>query len=142
MHSFPHLYTVSAQGQSEGVVTVSSAGLPDLTTTAPPEFDGPSGYWSPETLLTSAVADCFILTFRSVAKASNLPFEDVQCSVVGVLDRVERVTKFTEMQLTVTLKLPAGGDAEKAQRALEKSEHACLITNSLSAKVVLTTNIS
>lgn len=141
MQGFPHHYTVNAQGQPEGVVAVSSATLPDLATNAPPEFDGPGGYWSPETLLVGAVANCFILSFRAVAKASNLAYEDIQCQVVGVLDRVERVTKFTEMQLDVTLKLPSGVDPEKAQRVLEKSEHVCLITNSLSGNVVMKTTI-
>lgn len=141
MQGFPHHYNVNAEGEAEGVVTVSSESLPNWATSAPPEFDGPGGYWSPETMLVGAVANCFILTWRAVAKASNLPFDDIQCNVVGVLDRVERVTKFTEMQLNVTLKLAAGVDAEKAQRLLEKSEHACLITNSLTAQIVLKTNI-
>ena len=141
MQTFPHHYTVSAQGQPEGVVTVSSAKLPDWATQAPPEFDGPGGYWSPETMLVGALANCFILTWRAVAKASNLPYSDIQCEVLGILDRVERANKFTEMHLNVTLTVPASVDVEKATRLLEKAEHACLITNSLSAKVELKSEV-
>lgn len=141
MQGFPHHYTVSAQGQAEGAVMIASAALPDWATNAPPEFDGPGGYWSPETMLVGAVANCFILTWRAVAKASNLPYSDIQCEVLGILDRVERVNKFTEMHLNVTLTVPASVDADKATRLLEKSEHACLITNSLNAKVVLKSEV-
>jgi len=37
----------------------------------------------------------------------------------------------------VKLHLPAGSDVERANRIIEKSEQACLITNSLNAKIVL-----
>ncbi|RIK42025.1 MAG: osmotically inducible protein OsmC [Chloroflexi bacterium] len=137
MQNFPHHYSVTASGQAEGNVVVMSNGLPELVTASPPEFDGPEGVWSPETMLTGAVANCYILTFRAVARASRLAWDGLECSVVGVLDRIDRVTRFTEMHLYVKLQLPAGSDAEKAQRLLEKAEQACLITNSLTAKVEL-----
>ena len=138
MQNFPHHYQVTATGGVEGNVTVTSAGLPNLQTASPPEFDGPPGLWSPETLLTAAVANCFILTFRAaVACASKLEWNQLECKALGVLDRIERVTRFTEMHITVKLHLPAGSDADRAQRAVEKSEQACLITNSLNAKMVL-----
>ncbi|MEZ4622966.1 MAG: OsmC family protein [Caldilineaceae bacterium] len=41
------------------------------------------------------------------------------------------------MELKVKLTIPAGSDAEKAQRLLEKSEQNCLITNSLKATIKL-----
>ncbi|MFN8486034.1 MAG: OsmC family protein [Caldilineaceae bacterium] len=137
MQNFPHHYQVIATGGVEDTVTVTSAGLPSLQTASPPEFDGPPGLWSPETLLTAAVANCFILTFRAVARASKLEWGQIECKALGVLDRIERVTRFTEMQIHVKLQLPAGSDAERAKRIIEKSEQACLITNSLNAKMVL-----
>lgn len=137
MQNFPHHYQVTASGGVEGNIAVTSAGLPSLQTDSPPEFDGPPGFWSPETLLTAAVANCFILTFRAVARASKLEWNQIECKAFGILDRIERVTRFTEMQITVKLHLPAGSDVERANRIIEKSEQACLITNSLNAKIVL-----
>ncbi len=137
MQNFPHHYQAIATGAVEGNIAVTSAGLPSLQTDSPPEFDGPPGFWSPETLLTAAVANCFILTFRAVARASKLEWNQIECKAFGTLDRIERVTRFTEMQITVKLHLPAGSDAERATRIIEKSEQACLITNSLNAKIVL-----
>jgi organic hydroperoxide reductase OsmC/OhrA len=137
MHTFPHLYHTRATAEPEGVVTVSSAGLPELVTTPPPEFDGPEGYWSPETLLVAAVADCFILTFRGIARASRFDWLNLECEATGVLERVDRVTRFTEFQIKARLQLPGGSDVEKAERLLEKAEHGCLITNSFIAETKL-----
>jgi hypothetical protein len=51
-----------------------------------------------------------------------------------VLDRVDGVTRFTRFIVRARLTLPAGGDAEKARRLLEKAEQSCLITSSLLAE--------
>jgi len=142
MHPYPHLYRTSATAQPEDVVRIDSGGLPGLDTTPPPEFGGPEGHWSPETLLVASVADCFILTFRAIARASKLDWLDLSCEADGTLDRVGGVTKFTRFDLRARLALPAGGDADKAEKLLHKSEAACLVTRSLSAEVHLQTEIS
>lgn len=141
MQNFPHHYGVTADGAVTGRVLVSSPNLPVWTTDAPAEFDGPGDVWSPETMLVGAVANCFILTFRAIARASKFEWQQLSCKAVGVLDRVERVTQFTEIHLTVTLVVAAGTDVEKAQRLLEKAEQNCLITNSLKGKVHLEGNV-
>jgi organic hydroperoxide reductase OsmC/OhrA len=135
MHNLPHYYTAVAMGAKDGVVTLAAPGLPDLATAPPAEFDGPGDLWSPETLLVGAVVDCFILTFRSVARAAQLDWHGIRCEAEGVLDRVERVTRFTKVQLNVILDLTQGSDCTRAQQALEKAKKGCLITNSLNAEV-------
>ena len=137
MQNFPHHYVVTADGGATGRVIVASPNVPDLTTDAPAEFDGPGDLWSPETMLVGAVANCFILTFRAIARASKLEWTSITCQVQGVLDRVERVTQFTAMELQVKLHVPASADVERAKRLLEKSEQNCLITSSLKATVEL-----
>jgi organic hydroperoxide reductase OsmC/OhrA len=74
VHPYPHTYLAAAAGRDCGPVTVTSAQLPSLDTAPPPEFDGPRGAWSPETLLCASLADCFILTFRAVARAARVSF--------------------------------------------------------------------
>ena len=133
MHPFPHLYTVSAAVAGVDNVVVSAAGLPDLETAAPPEFDGPGGYWSPESLLCAAVADCFILSFRAFARGSRFEWLALACRVVGTLDRVAGVARFSHFATHATLTVAAGTDADKARLLLAKAENGCLISNSLSA---------
>lgn len=131
MHPYPHLYTVQASASPTGDVPVSSAGLPSLATAPPAEFDGPGDRWSPETLLVAAVADCFLLSFRGVARANKFEWHALECSVEGKLDRVEGKTHFTHYLVRATLRVPAGSDEAKAKQLLERAEHVCLISNSL-----------
>lgn len=131
MHPYPHLYTASAAARSTGSVAITSPRLPGIETAPPPEFDGPGDVWSPETLFVAAIADCFILTFRALARATHFEWNGLTCRVEGVLDRAAGVTQFTGYTTHATLEIPAGGDAAKARELLEKAEHRCLISNSL-----------
>lgn len=134
MQPYPHLYHASASGQETGLIPVSADGLPTLSTAPPREFDGPGDQWSPETLLCAAVADCFILTFRGVARASSLQWQKLECRVEGTLERTEQGLRFTRFVTNVQLYVASTVDAEKCRRLLEKAEHGCLVANSLSAK--------
>ena len=137
MKDFPHQYSVQASAGTDTDVLLSAAGIPALPTASPAEFGGPGDRWSPETLLVGAIANCFILTFRAVARASKLPWTAVQCHVTGTLDRVDRVTQFMAFELHAQLWIPQGTNGELAQRSIDKAERACLIANSLKAPVHL-----
>lgn len=141
MQSFPHHYQVTATGTAQGDIPISAENLPAWPTNAPAEFDGPGDRWSPETMLVGAAANCYILTFRAIAAVSKFEWTDLQCSATGLLDRVERVTQFTQIALKVTLTVPAGADHAKAERLLDKAEQACLITSSLKAEVTLNAEV-
>ena len=137
MQAMPHHYKVSASADTDSTVNLEAAGLSVIESTPPPEFGGPEGYWSPESLLVASMADCFVLTFKAIARASKLEWTNISCEVIGTLDRVDRVTQFTQFDLNVTVDAPSGTDAEKVKRIAEKSEKGCLVSNSLSAKKVL-----
>ncbi len=141
MQAYPHRYHAKASGQSEGGVLINGEGLPELSTQPPAEFGGPGDRWSPETLLTGAVADCFILTFRAIARASKLEWHHLTCDVEGVLERVGRSTLFTRFNISAELHVPAQTREELARRLLEKSEEVCLVTTSLKADTELKTEI-
>jgi len=141
MHDYPHRYPAHAAARPEGDVILSSAGLPDLPSAPPKEFDGPGNQWSPETMLVGAAADCFILSFRAVAAASKLTWRALSCDVEGTLDRVDGVTRFTHMSVRAHLVVPPETDVARAQRLLEKSEKICIILNSLRLTAELETNI-
>ena len=141
MQDFPHRYHISASAETEGNILLKAENLPQLVSAPPAEFGGPGDQWSPEHLLVASVADCFILTFRAVARASKLDWSKLEASAEGVLDRVERVTQFTAITVRADLTVPAGTDIEKARRLLQKAEEACLITNSLKASTHLEANV-
>jgi len=144
MEPFPHQYTVSASSESTSLIKVSSVGMPDLITGPPKEFGGTGEEWSPEDLLVASVVDCYILSFKAVAKASRLDWISIECNAVGTLDKVDRLPQFTAFKINAKLVIPAGADEKvlaKAERLLEKAEAICLITNSLKADSELTFEI-
>jgi peroxiredoxin-like protein len=137
MKPLPHRYEVRLAAGPTGHATLRSGGVPDLRTDAPVEFDGPGDAWSPEQLLLAAVESCFLLTFRAIAKASKLEFTSIAVEGEGTVDRADGRTRFTEIVLRPRLALPAGADAARVRRALEKAEHACLVSASLATPVRL-----
>jgi peroxiredoxin-like protein len=141
MQNLPHVYTVTATANPVQNIELASPRLTTLESAPPAEFGGPGDRWSPETLLAAAVADCFILTFKAIARASKLDWESLSCDVDGVLDRADDVLRFTEFKLRVTLDAPSGTDERKAMRLLEKAENSCLITNSLKSSTHLSAEV-
>ena len=131
MQRFPHHYTVTAIANTEGETRLESAGLPALLSAPPAEFGGPGDRWSPETFCVGAIADCFVLTFRGIARASKLPWSSLRCEVEGTLDRVDGVTQFTSFLVRAALQVPPATDEAQARDLLAKTEQTCLITRSL-----------
>lgn len=131
MQEFPHHYAVAATAAPQGDVALEGSQLPAIASAPPVEFGGPGDRWSPETLLVAAVADCFVLNFRAIAALSRFTWVSLACEVTGTVDRVDRVTQFTEIQVRARLRIPQGGNQEQALRLLTKAEQSCLVTNSL-----------
>ena len=133
MQEYPHHYKVAAVAGPEGNVDLTGERLQAISSAPPAQFGGPGDKWSPETLLTAAVADCFILTFRAIARASKVAWTSLECEVEGTLERKDGVTRFTEFVVHATLTVPEDTREERAQRLLEKAEETCLVTNSLTS---------
>jgi organic hydroperoxide reductase OsmC/OhrA len=132
---------VVAAGDTLDDIELASGSLPTLRSAPPVEFDGPGDRWSPETLLVGAVAGCYVLTFRAVARASRVSWTWLRCDVSGTLERVDHATQFTAFDVHAHLSIPPTMDADQARRALEKAEGQCLISNSLKATIHVTTAI-
>jgi organic hydroperoxide reductase OsmC/OhrA len=141
MKPYPHHYTASATSGAIGNVMISAADLPPIETAAPPEFDGPGGIWSPESLLCAAVAGCFILTFRAIARAAHFNWIDLDCRVEGVLEHIGDGTQFTSFATAARLTIPPGADQAKARLLLGRAEHGCLIANSLRGERTLSIEV-
>ena len=141
MHPFPHRYIVNAAVRPDGDVPLSADGVRIIESAPPKEFDGPGNQWSPEGLLTAAVADCFVLGFRAIAAASKYAWTSLDARTEGTLDRVDGKMRFTRFDTHARLIVPPGADAERAKKLLEKAEAACLVANSLSSERRLTVEV-
>ncbi len=134
MHPFPHRYVVNAAVRPVGDVPLSTDGVRIIESAPPKEFDGPGNQWSPEGLLTAAVADCFVLSFRAIAAASKYAWLSLEARTEGALDRIDGKMRFTRFDTHAKLHVPEGADIERAKKLLEKAELTCLVANSLSSE--------
>ena len=104
----------------------------------PPEFPkGIPGIWSPEHLFTASVSSCLMTTFLAIAENSNLEFESFNCKSKGKLEKVEGRYLMTQIILEPKVVILSEKDRSRAERVLEKSEKACLISNSIKSEVIM-----
>lgn len=113
-------------------------GLPGLPLAAPPEFGGEEGLWTPEHLLVASVASCLMTTFLAIAELSKLEVESLEVGASGHLVRGEdRRYRFDRITVRPVVGVVGESAREKALRLLAKAEEVCLITRSLSARVLM-----
>jgi len=138
-----HYYNVNLNWIADRKGKMVSAELNDTIEVAtPPQFpNGIEGIWSPEHLLTASVVSCFMTTFLSIAENSKLEFTSFDCPAKGKLEQIEGKFLMTEILLEPTLVITKESDKDRAERILQKSEAACLISNSIKSKVTLISNI-
>lgn len=141
MQELPHRYSLDAAASHNGALTLESPGLPPLENAAPAEFGGPGDRWSPETMIAGALAGCFILSFRAIARASSVAWVRIECPTEALLERRDGVTQFTEFTLRPRVEVPAGVEREKVLRVIRKTERGCLIANSLRAAITVEPDI-
>jgi organic hydroperoxide reductase OsmC/OhrA len=79
----------------------------------------------------ASVASCFILSFRAIARASNISWLSLECDTQGELDKLEGKMQFTKIVIKAKLVISPSQSSEMAERLLIKAEQSCLVSNSL-----------
>ena len=134
-----HSYSTAVRWthDKEGVLS-SVDGLAELNVSAPPQFGGPPGVWSPEHLFVASIVSCFLTTFLAIARNSSLKFTDFDCDAEGILEQGEdRRYRMSEVILRPRVAVPDGVSLDKVERILHKAERACLISHSVNSEVRL-----
>ncbi len=131
-------YTTSATWTNGRRGTIHAEGIGhSLDFSAPPEFQGTAGIWTPEHFLVAAVATCFITTFRAIAEFSKFEIGGLQVTAEGVLSKGEGGFKFTNVIVRPTLTILREEDRERGLKLMDKAEHACLVSRSLNSQISL-----
>ena len=141
----PHYYQVNLTWSKDrkGVMCSPELNSPTadngcIEVATPPQFPkGIAGIWSPEHLFTAAVTSCFMTTFLSVAENSKLSFQSFSCESKGKLDKVDGKFQMTEVLIEPIITISDEKDRERALKILLKTEANCLITNSISSRVIM-----
>jgi len=136
--SVTHDYEVSVNWTADRKGEMAAPGIDaEIEVATPPEFPkGMEGIWSPEHLFTAAVNSCLMTTFLAIAENSKLNFVHFDSKALGKLEMVDGKYMMTEVVLSPVLTIADEHDRERADKVLQKSEANCLISNSITSKVI------
>lgn len=138
MASIEHNYEVDLNWVEDRIGILYSPELNDeMQVATPPQFPkGIDKVWSPEHLFTAAINSCLMTTFLSIAENSRLEFSKFSSKASGKLEMIDGKYVMSEVTLTPSLTIINDDDHDKALRILNKSEAACLISNSVKSKII------
>ncbi len=133
-----HFYDVTVEWTGTRKGTLSSEVLQkEVEVATPPEFpNGIAGVWSPEHLFVAAINSCLMTTFLAIAENFKLSYESFKSKAIGKLEIVEGKYIVSEVVLKPVVQIYNEEDREKAMKVLQKSEAACLISNSVKSKII------
>jgi organic hydroperoxide reductase OsmC/OhrA len=112
-------------------VRVETEGKPPLALSAAPAFRGDPSLYNPEDLLVAALSSCHFLSYAALCARSGIEVVAYEDDATGTMDRVDGVTRFTEVVLRPRVTLAPGADAEKARALHERAHAICFIASSV-----------
>lgn len=117
-------------------------GKPTVEVATPPEFGGPENIWTPEDLLTSAVATCIMTSALFFFERSKIALQSYKSQATATMEKTPTGLAITGLKVAVTLELSDPAQADAAQRAVEQAEKTCPLSNSLTCPVELELQVS
>ena len=99
--------------------------------TAPLEFGGLEGRWTPEDLLMTALASCFTTTFHAIAGYSKFEYTDLAVEAEGTVSKTDNGYCFSEIVIRPSLMIPNEEQRERAVGLLHKAKALCLVSRAL-----------
>ncbi len=137
-----HYYSTTVSWTKDRIGNLASPTLPDIKVATPPEFPkGVPNTWSPEHLFVASANICLMTTFLAIAENSKFDFKSFRSEATGKLEKVDGKFMISEIELKPEVTIDDESKKEKAIRLIEKSEAACLISNSMKSKMILTPTI-
>jgi len=104
---------------------------------APPvEFGGTDAVWSPEQLLASAVATCYMTTFLHFAQLLKIKLRAFDVDVEMEIEKKDK-TGFRATKYIVRPKISFVGpqSEETIENLLSKAKRYCIVSNSVSGEI-------
>jgi len=132
----PIIFTTDLHWSGDKFGVVSSHALKSFSVSAPPEFGGPVGEWSPEHLFLSSITSCFMSTYLVFVNKMKIENTGFECTATGQVEIIDGKYKFTYIHIYPKAFVGNDDDVEKSKVAMEKTKKYCLISNSISAEIV------
>jgi len=133
-----HKYRIRASSTTLRSGRAVAEGIdPSIAFSAPPEFKGQAGHWTPEHLLVAAAASCYTSTFSGMAFNSNLEFFSLELESEGILAEDHEGWRFQEIVIRPRLMIARAEQKGLGSRLLHKAKDNCLVGRSLACPIVL-----
>ena len=115
---------------------IRSPRLPAIAVSAPPEFKGREGNWTPEQLFIASLNACYMLTFLAIAENSKLPLVSFSSTAKGKLEEVPGSGyQITEIVVRPRVVIASSNDLQRVARILEKAKETCFVSNSIKSSI-------
>jgi organic hydroperoxide reductase OsmC/OhrA len=137
----PIIFATDLHWSGDKFGIVSSPSLKSFSVSAPPEFGGPDGEWSPEHLFLSSITSCFMSTYLVFVNKMKIENTGFECIATGQVEIVDGKYKFTYIHIYPKAFVGNDADVERAKVAMEKTKKYCLISNSVNAEIVQHTEV-
>jgi len=108
---------------------------------SPPEFKGEPGVWTPEDLFVAAVNTCTMTTFIAFATKREVPLVVYESAAEGTLEFADGGYRFTKIVVRPRVVAAAPATRELIETILHDAHKGCLISNSITAEVVIEAEI-
>lgn len=136
-----HRYAVRTYPLDDGRLALEAPSKPDLEVATPPEYkDGIRGVWSSEELLIGALATCFELTARAVAKRRDVPIHMFRTEATGHVQSKNGLLHFVAIELDVQIETDAGREPD-VDLIARLSEEQCIVVDALDVPIRLTVKV-
>lgn len=127
-----HKYRVVAWWTSGQTGIAKSDSAPNaIHFTAPSQFGGVEGRWTPEDLLMIALASCFTTTFHAIAGHSKFEYTDLAVEAEGTVSKTDTGYGFTEIIIRPNLTIASEENRQQAISLLHKAKALCLVSRAL-----------
>ncbi|HXC43284.1 MAG TPA: OsmC family protein [Candidatus Dormibacteraeota bacterium] len=127
-----HKYRVVAWWTSGQTGIAKSDSAPNaIHFTAPLQFGGVEGRWTPEDLLMTALASCFTTTFHAIAAYSKFEYTDLAVEAEGTVSKTDTGYGFNEIVIRPNLTIASEENRQRAIIFLYKAKALCLVSRAL-----------
>jgi peroxiredoxin-like protein len=135
MHSY--LFETETEWKGGREALTRGGEIPELQVSAPVEFLGKPGRWTPENLLVAATEVCVMETFLAICEWSHLTVASYRSTAQGKLEKVDGSLRFTGITIRPKIQVAREEQRIVAAQILEKAHKACAVSNSLRTTVTL-----
>ena len=135
-------YETSVDWKQGKTGVTRSIGKPTVEVATPPEFGGPENIWTPEDLLTSAVATCIMTSALFFIDRAKIGLLSYKSNAVATMEKTATGLEITGVKVDVSVEVADAGQQEAARHAIEQAEKTCPISNSLRCPVFMNLQVA